>query len=643
VRSANLARIYQDAGMSDVAVREASRAVSYDYANYSAHLFLANSYDSLRDPNRINLRYETPAEAEYLIANLLAPVGGGILSQTVSEQEYSKLFERDRFGVASTTEYLSRGAWTQRGAQFGTYQNSSYMFEGLYRWDPGQRPNNDFEETELRLHLKQQLTAQDSLYFLGTYYDAEGGDRFQYYDPTLSSFEGGPNLLLRTRERQEPSVTIGYHREWRPGVHTLLFGGRIHDEYEIVDPQALILIRANLAGSFAALRAINIQQVAETTFEVYSAEAQQIWTSSAHSTIGGIRGQWGDFDIRNSHAHPADLGGLFPEPIPEQRLDPSFGRFTAYAYHHWQIIDPLLLVGGVAYDYIRYPENFRSGPMTGDQESIDRVLPKAGVIAQPMKDLFVRAAYTRSLAGAGLDQSIRIEPTQVAGFNETFRSLIPESIAGANAGATFETASLSVEGKPSRNTYASIAGGWRFSEVDRTIGAYMLDTDVNDFVFPSKLLQELDYTEHFLLCTVDQMIASEWTVGARYQLTAAELKRRFPEAAADTFFFAPLQRSQEDEALLHNANFYISYNHPSGLFAQVRSSWYRQDNQGSVNRQDEDFWHFDALAGYRFLGRGSITLGVLNLTDTDYRLDPLTVYNELPRERTFVARLQFRF
>jgi len=49
----------------------------YDYANFSAHLFLANSYDLLRDPNRVNLRYATPAESEYLIANLLAPVGVG--------------------------------------------------------------------------------------------------------------------------------------------------------------------------------------------------------------------------------------------------------------------------------------------------------------------------------------------------------------------------------------------------------------------------------------------------------------------------------------------------------------------------------------------------------------------------------------
>jgi len=39
VRSANLASVYRDAGMSEVAIREAARAVTYDYANDSAHLF----------------------------------------------------------------------------------------------------------------------------------------------------------------------------------------------------------------------------------------------------------------------------------------------------------------------------------------------------------------------------------------------------------------------------------------------------------------------------------------------------------------------------------------------------------------------------------------------------------------------------
>src|SRR5206468_335828 len=84
VRQANLAATYQDAGLFDQSVREAARATSADYANYSAHLFLANSYSQLRDANFINLRYETVSLSEYLLAELLSPVGGSALSSYVS-------------------------------------------------------------------------------------------------------------------------------------------------------------------------------------------------------------------------------------------------------------------------------------------------------------------------------------------------------------------------------------------------------------------------------------------------------------------------------------------------------------------------------------------------------------------------------
>ena len=98
IRATGLARLYRDAGLEDVALREAARAVSYDYANYSAHQFLAESYDALRDPTRFDLRYETVWFNELLLANLLSPVGAGLLSQNISQQEYTRLFEHNRLG-----------------------------------------------------------------------------------------------------------------------------------------------------------------------------------------------------------------------------------------------------------------------------------------------------------------------------------------------------------------------------------------------------------------------------------------------------------------------------------------------------------------------------------------------------------------
>jgi hypothetical protein len=62
VRSAKLAAIHRDAGMTDFSVGMLVNLIT----NYSAHLFLANSYDAVRDPKPINLRCETPAFSELL-------------------------------------------------------------------------------------------------------------------------------------------------------------------------------------------------------------------------------------------------------------------------------------------------------------------------------------------------------------------------------------------------------------------------------------------------------------------------------------------------------------------------------------------------------------------------------------------------
>src|SRR5439155_8726034 len=149
---------YRDAGMFDVSVREASKAVTADYANYSAHLFLANSYNELRDPNLVTLRYETATFSEYLVANLLAPVGASTLSPYVSQQEYSKLFERDRVGLSSSTTYLSQGDWQQEASQFGNLGNTAYALDFVYRSFNGQRPNNDLEQIVFSGQFKEQLT-----------------------------------------------------------------------------------------------------------------------------------------------------------------------------------------------------------------------------------------------------------------------------------------------------------------------------------------------------------------------------------------------------------------------------------------------------------------------------------------------------
>jgi len=633
VGGANLANIYRDANLVDVSVREAGRAVNFDYANYSAHLFLANSFNELRDPKQINLRYETAWFTEYLVANLLAPVGAGTLSQTVSQQEYSKLFEGDRLGITSSTDYLSHGEWLQRAAQYGIYGNSSYAAEVFYHSDNGQRPNNDLEQLSTVLNLKQQISPKDSLYLRASYYDSEYGDVFPYYTPA----EANPSL--RTHERHEPLLLAGYHHEWSPGNHTLALAGRLTSVFLVDNPFHIAPLYNH---GFPLVSPTLFEQEYRGELEIYSGEVQQIWQRSDNTLIVGGRFQAGEFDTRSTLT-----SGLIFDVPPVQRVEADFQRVSGYVYDQWQIWPALLAVGGVSYDRVTFPLNYRYAPITPGEETRDQVSPKAGLIWTPSRAFTARAAYTRGLGGASLDQSVRLEPSQVAGFNQAFRSLIPEAVAGANAAATFDAWSVSLEQKLGRGTFVGLSGEILSSEVDRTVGLV-------DFVVPPTIgtgfsvgstREQLDFRERTLVASINQLLGDQWSVGARYRLSQAELEDVFPDIPAGVLTAGGFQRRRDVEAMLHQLHLFAIFNHPSGLFAGGSAVWTSQSNKGyTPDRPGDDFWQFNVEAGYRFARRRvEVRLALLNITDQDYRLNPLNLTTELPRERTLAASLRFSF
>jgi len=649
VRSANLANAFRDAGMTDLSVREASRAVSYDYANYSAHLFLASSYDQLRDPNFINLRLETPANSEYLIANLLAPVEGGTLNSAISQQEYSKLFERDRLGIVSSTEYLSGGNWIQSGAQFGMFANSSYSLGAFYRTDNGQRPNNDVEQRQLLLQLKQQLTAKDSIYVEASQLRIEAGDLVQYYD-NISPFPD-----LRTSERQEPILTLGYHREWGPGQHTLVLASWLNDDFRLHNSSHPVLLANNAGGAgFRSVRGLTMNTEYRDQIDIFSGEPQQIWQHESHISVIGGRFQIGQFETENLQTNPTDLPEVFLDPPAEQHFTTDFERWTIYGYHQWQVLESLQLVGGLVYDRLTFPENFLAPPISEKQSTADQLSPKAGLIWTPLRETAVHFAYTRSLSGASLDQSVRIEPTQVAGINQAFRSVIPESVEGSVPAAQIETFALRIEQKLGSKTYLGLSGQILNSEAERTVGAFVASAPPPPpppapqppppIASPSGLRQSLDYQERSVTFTFNQLIGDEWSVGGHYRLTQAELTRDFVDIP-DSAFTLRFEPRQELESVLHQLNLFCVFNHPSGFFSRMDAIWSSQSNRGyTPDQPGDDFWQFNLFAGYRFHRRSAeLRVGLLNLTDQNYRLNPLTLYNELPRERTLTVRLQFNF
>ncbi len=647
VRSANLAGLYQDAGMFDVSIREAARAVSYDYANYSAHLFLANSYDQLRDPEWSNLRYETPANAEFFIANLLAPANAGTLSPVISQQEYSRLFEQNRFGVVSDTEYLSRGAWMQSGAQYGTFGGFSYDLEAKYNYDPGQRPNDDFDERDLSLTIKQQLTPQDSIFLSAEQEKIERGDTLEYYDPSMAQ------PTLRIHEEQDPNLFLGYHHEWGPGVHTLFLAARLTGDETIDDSNSGQLLADELSGPISSVTVFGVNQTFNVSPEIYSTELQQIWEQPEHTTVLGARYQWGDFHYQNVEQNPSPftVALLFEDPTVAtvQDFTTDFHRLNLYGYHEWQIADSLMLIGGLSYDYLHLPANVATTPFSSQEKSIDQISPKAGLIWTPAPNTTFRAAYTRSLSGATFDQSVRLEPTEVAGFNQAFRSIIPESAVGDTSGAQFDTCDFSIEQRFQTGTYLGLSGEILYSKGQQLAGSFVDDgINNNGFPFASGLNESLYYRERSLTFTIDQLFGKQWSAGARYQLSQANLDVSYPDVPANlppSLIGTPFQQRKSLDSVLHQLNLHANWNHPSGLFSTIEGNWYMQSNaEFSPAEPGDEFWQFNFFAGYRFAHRkAELSVGLLNITGQDYRLEPLNLYNEMPRQRTLAVRFQFNF
>src|SRR5581483_800621 len=109
---ADLAAIYNAAGLTEVSRQTAARAVEDSYSDFSGHLFVGDSLAELQDrPERFNLRFETARESELLVANLLAPPGGGNLSRVLSQQDRLQYFDTRPFGFNTFTRYDSSGTW----------------------------------------------------------------------------------------------------------------------------------------------------------------------------------------------------------------------------------------------------------------------------------------------------------------------------------------------------------------------------------------------------------------------------------------------------------------------------------------------------------------------------------------------------
>ena len=336
--------------------------------------------------------------------------------------------------------------------------------------------------------------------------------------------------------------------------------------------------------------------------------------------------------------------------MAHQDITDTFHHETIYAYHDWQLFDSLKLSAGVTYDFLEQPEDVNMLPFSAKEKGTAQTSPKAGLIWTPFKNTTFRAAYTRSLSGLTDDSSIRIEPTEMDGFNQAYRSIIPDTVVGDTSGSRLDTVDVSLEQKFDTGTYLALSGEILYSRLLRDDATYFLNPNDMSMIYPIPgiLNHLLDYREPSLTFTADQLLGKQWTVGLRYRISQADLHSDYPEIPLKlpvTALDPSFKPHQYLKSTLNTLNLHANWNHPSGLFSVLEANWYQQSETGfSPVEPGDNFWQINVSAGYRFWHRrAEVSVGILNLTSQDYELEPLNLYNEMARTRTYFARVLISF
>jgi outer membrane receptor protein involved in Fe transport len=157
------------------------------------------------------------------------------------------------------------------------------------------------------------------------------------------------------------------------------------------------------------------------------------------------------------------------------------------------------------------------------------------------------------------------------------------------------------------------------------------------------LREDVRYQEHALEISAHQLLGDGFSFGARYRLAYADLRRGFPDYPNRGF--GDLPDSSEWKGWLHTIQLQGIYRHHTGVFTRAEGIFLGQDRkQDGVAMASDDLWQVNLIAGYRFpRNQAEVSVGLLNVFDENYRLDPINAYAELPRSRTFYARLILNF
>ncbi len=322
-------------------------------------------------------------------------------------------------------------------------------------------------------------------------------------------------------------------------------------------------------------------------------------------------------------------------------LTEGFSRTTGYGYATRALNPTLTLTVGITYDRIEFPATLTDPPFISGKETRDQLGPKFGMVWTPAPNWTGRAAFSRVQTGFNIDEPVRLEPNQVAGFIQAFRSVIPQNLTGSLPAAQIDTYNVGLEGKIGQQTYLGLGFFFADSEVKRTRGSFFRPS-VGATITTLGVQEAFAYEEVKVSARIDRLIGDRFSSGIQIQWNRAQLNKSTPDLPAG---IAPFPEFNDVAAELFTLRCAARWQHPQGWFASAEVNYWSQDNQNYLpDLPDDEFLMINLFLGYRLtMERGEVSIGLLNLLDENYRINPLSNFNQLPREFTVLARARVSF
>lgn len=606
VRSAGLARTFNELGFSEAARIEAIKSVTDDYTNFSAHRLLGDSYQSIMD-TEANL-------SEKRIADLLAPLSFNLfnsLGEFPSLGDYNALFDKKETRKAIDAAWISNRDQAS-GSLLATGRGDQYGYLLNYRpyYANGSHNGAYFGDNFFRAALQ---------------YEPKVDDRF-IIDTSFKLREiNGSETGDYSEDAHLGSARLGYHHRFSTNLKFLMQGEYARDS-ERTSEDLGRLVGVDVPGVPTPLDVeAYINDSAKQRVARSSLSNQLIYTSHYLDSVSGLDGIYVD----SSRREDSPVYELEDFPPPQSLVSSSAGNLTSgEVYEYLSLKAPRFatLTLGVSGTHLER-DLTEIPPFLDGTDTLNKVDPKIGLLLTPTSWLTSRVAYFETTNKTVLEDLSSLEPTLVGGINQRFNDL---------SGAQSRNLGLGLDVKDPNFMYAGAQYTRR-----HIIDSYGAVMDILEYDGTSTTqIASQNYGIQDSHSEADILRGYVYTVLTKSSvLTADSLYERFTETDD------ALLNNEYIDAAISTQRYRFGYRYFIGKHFSVSTQASYRDQQLNQTDDPDGFWLFDLGTSYRFSEQhGRIFARIDNLLDRDFTYNQgRGIEPEVLQGRSFVVGVTYNF